>query len=178
MALVIETTLSAEQTARNLSRWNEIIADKELAELSHKIETDRHGHILMTPPPAPRHSKKQGRIISQLEKHLPDGVILPECAISTADGVKAADVAWLSPERGDEAESDTPLTKAPEICVEVLSPRNSASAIAEKRALYFGAGAKEVWICKVNGKLEFYCRHSPDISGATLLCPDFPHQIK
>lgn len=178
MTLTIETTPSAEQTARNLSRWNEILADKELAELPHRIETDRHGHILMSPPPAPNHAKKQFRIGSLLEKHLPEGVILTECPISTADGVKSADVTWLSPNRAEEAESATPLTKAPEICVEVLSPGNTASAIEEKRALYFGAGAKEVWICNENGKLEFYRQDLPDTPAPSLLCPDFPNLIR
>jgi hypothetical protein len=64
-------------------------------------------------------------------------------------------VVWLSPDRAEETESDTPLMKAPEICVEIISPGNTVSAIGDKRALYFGAGAKEVWICKENGKLEF-----------------------
>ncbi|HEX6566206.1 MAG TPA: Uma2 family endonuclease, partial [Chthoniobacterales bacterium] len=67
--------------------------------------------------------------------------------------------------------------KAPEICVEVLSPSNTPSAIEEKRALYFGAGAKEVWICKENGKLEFYCQILPDTPTRSQLCPDFPNLI-
>jgi Uma2 family endonuclease len=36
------------------------------------------------------------------------------------------------------------LTRAPEICIEILSPSNSAAEIAEKRVLYFDAGAAEV----------------------------------
>jgi hypothetical protein len=98
MALTIETRPSAEQTALNLARWNKILADKELAHLPHRIETDRHGHILMSPPPAPSHGKKQFRIGAILEKHLPEGVIITECPISTSDGIKFADVAWLSPD--------------------------------------------------------------------------------
>ena len=178
MQLTIETTPSAEQTALNLVRWNEILADKELAELPHRIETDRHGHILMSPPPAPKHAKKQFRIGSLLEKHLAEGIILTECPVSTADGVKSADVAWLSPDRAEEAESATPLTKAPEICVEVLSPANTPSEIEEKRALYFGAGAKEVWICKEDGELEFYRESLPGTPARSLLCPNFPIRIR
>ena len=59
MALAIETRPSADQIAFNLKRWNEIVADEELAHLPHRIETDRHGHILMSPPPAPNHGRKQ-----------------------------------------------------------------------------------------------------------------------
>jgi hypothetical protein len=34
----------------------------------------------------------------------------------------------------------------PEICIEILFRSNSAAEIAEKRLLYFDAGAGEVWI--------------------------------
>lgn len=53
MLLTIETSPSAEQTALNLRRRNEIVADPELARLPHRIETDRHGHIPMNPIFAP-----------------------------------------------------------------------------------------------------------------------------
>jgi hypothetical protein len=53
MSLSIELQGSAEQTAFNLKRWAEVLADPELAPLPHRIETDRHGHISMSPPPAP-----------------------------------------------------------------------------------------------------------------------------
>src|SRR5271170_7606705 len=48
------------------------------------------------------------------------------------------------------------LTRASEICIEILSPSNSAAEIAEKRILYFDAGAAEVWICNRDGSLAFY----------------------
>jgi hypothetical protein len=51
--LTIQLEASAQQTAFNLKRWAELLADPELARLPHRIETDRHGHILMSPPPAP-----------------------------------------------------------------------------------------------------------------------------
>ena len=177
MTLTIETIPSAEQTALNLARWNEILRDKELADLPHRIETDRHGHILMSPPPAPKQGKKQFRMGSLLEKHLPQGTGIVECPISTADGVRAADVAWLAPNRAAEADSIIPLVHAPEICIEIISPRNTTGEIKDKKALYFGAGAKEVWICRENGKLQFYCQTLPDIPTRSLLCPDFPHRV-
>jgi Uma2 family endonuclease len=66
------------------------------------------------------------------------------------------------------------LERAPEICVEVLSPSNSKPEMEEKRALYFGAGAREVWICGLDGKMEFY---TADLSAASRLCPMFPGQL-
>ena len=56
-------------------------------------------------------------------------------------GVKAIDVACLVPERRQEVRSVSWLVRAPEICVEVLSPSNTAEEISEKIALYFESGA-------------------------------------
>jgi Uma2 family endonuclease len=136
----------ASQTGFNLTRWTEILGDPYLANIPDRIETDRHGHILMTPPPGFRHSERQGQIIALLIQFAPQGRTLPACPISTADGVKAIDVAWLDVSR-DEIGQDIPLlTRAPEICIEILSPSSSAAETAEKRLLYFDAGAAEVWM--------------------------------
>ena len=105
-----------------------------------RIETDRHGHIVVTPPPAPFHGQKQHYLGSLLKDLLPQGVIVTECPVSTPDGVKAVDVAWLPAERASEVKTQVCLVGAPEICVEVLSPSNTAAEIREKMALYFEAG--------------------------------------
>jgi len=52
MPLTIHLHSSERQTAFNLERWRELLADRVLARLPHRIETDRHGHILMSLPPA------------------------------------------------------------------------------------------------------------------------------
>jgi hypothetical protein len=62
MPLTIQLHPSESQTAFNLKRWQQLLADPELARLPFRVETDRHGHILMSPPPAPAHGKKQNRI--------------------------------------------------------------------------------------------------------------------
>ena len=124
MPLTIQLHPSENQTAFNLKRWRQLLADPELARLPYRVETDRHGHILMSPPPAPAHGKKQNRIGTLLEQLLPNGHVVTECPVSTPDGVKAIDVAWLAPERGQEADTETCLTRAPEICVEILSPHS------------------------------------------------------
>ena len=43
---------------------------------------------------------------------------------------------------GLKAQNPVALERAPEICVEVLSPSNSKPEMEEKRALYFEAGGK------------------------------------
>src|SRR3989454_7888678 len=145
--LTIELPPHQTQNAFNLRRWAELLADSELARFEGRIETDRHGHIIMSPPPAPNHGSFQLEIGHLLRNLMPQGRVLTECPISTADGVKAADVAWASPERMRELGELVCFPDSPEICVEVLSPSNTDVEIREKMALYFDAGAREVWLC-------------------------------
>jgi Uma2 family endonuclease len=130
MALTIDVSPSAEQIAFNLERWNVVLADRDLAKLPHLVETDRHGHILLSPPSTPSHGREQSRIAVLLGRELPQGIVITVCPMSTADGVKAIDVSWLAPHRAEEAHSDVPLTNAPEICVEIVSPSGTAGVIA------------------------------------------------
>ena len=114
--ITIELPDLTAQIGFNLARWTEILGDPYLAKLPDRIETNRHGHILMTPPPGFRHSERQGQIIALLIQFASQGRTLPECPISTADGVKAIDVGWLDAASRDEIGQDIPLlTRAPEI---------------------------------------------------------------
>jgi len=56
------------------------------------------------------------------------------------------------------------------------SSSNSTSEIDEKHALYFDAGAAEVWICKLDGSISFFV--GPDCHQLnSLICPEFPNRI-
>src|SRR2546421_10206346 len=94
--LTIELPEQQAQTAFNLRRWEELLGDRELAKVEGRIETDRHGHIIMSPPQAPDHGSFQVEVGYLLRNLLRTGRVLTECPISTADGVRAADVAWAS----------------------------------------------------------------------------------
>ena len=166
------------RTEFNLRRWTELMADPELAKIEGRIETDRHGHIIMSPPAAAGHGSFQSEVGFLLRTLLPDGRVFTECPISTADGVKAADVAWASPERIEELGDQVCFPKAPEICVEVISPSNTAAEMDEKMALYFDAGAQEVWMCASDGAMRFFSRGSSRPIRASRLCPEFPKQVK
>src|SRR3984893_9525945 len=115
MSLTIQLRPSERQTAFNLKRWQELLGDADLARLPHRIETDRHGHILMSPPPAPAHGDQQSDIVYLLKTLLPHGRVVTECPLSTSDGVKAIDVAWLVPERPPEGRSRNCLVQTPDI---------------------------------------------------------------
>ena len=177
MQLVIQLPPHEEQQELNRRRWSEILADSSLASLPFRIETNAYGELVMNPPPSGSHSNRQGRITILLDKHLRNHT-LPECPISTIDGVKAADVGWYSADRFAKVEGQNAFEIAPEICVEILSPSNTTAEMRHKRHLYFEAGAEEVWQCDQSGQLVFYVSRTPDTPESnSTLCPNFPTSI-
>jgi Uma2 family endonuclease len=84
------------------------------------------------------------------------GKIITECSIQTSQGVKVADVAWASDSFIEKFGFETPYKRAPEICVEVVSPSNSQGEIIEKIELYLSKGSHEVWIVSEDGKIRYY----------------------
>src|ERR1700732_1215123 len=84
--IMIELPDLKSQTRFNLNRWAEIAGDPRLAKLPDRIETDRHGHILMTPPPGFPHSDRQSQIMTLLKDLLPNALSLREFNLSPTDG--------------------------------------------------------------------------------------------
>ena len=180
--LTIDLPAQENQTAFNLRRWTQLRTDPrivhELAKFEGRVETDRHGHIIMLPPPGTFHGGYQFRIGYLLQNLLTEGVVLTESPVSTADGVKGADVVWVSRSRFSTIDRKSCLTGAPEICVEVLSPDNTRLEMAEKKALYFAAGAKEVWFCDGDGVMTFFTSAASRGQKSSKFCPEFPRQIQ
>jgi Uma2 family endonuclease len=135
--------------------WAEVIDHPSLQNLPFKIELNKFGKLLMSPA-SNQHGHIQGRLAGLLWNSLPGGEIITECSIETSDGVKVADVAWASAVFIAEFGYATPYPKAPELCVEIVSPSNSKIELAEKVQLYLGKGAQEVWIAYENGKMETF----------------------
>ena len=179
MASILDTAESidtGDQTAFNLAVWEKVLGDSVLAKLPHRIETDRYGQIIMSPPPAPEHGEEQFSIGQRLAQFLPAGKVITECPISTSEGVKLVDVAWISQARRQSQRGSSCFTQAPEICVEIVSPSNTRRELLEKKRLYFAAGAEEVWFCQHDGRMEFFRKADPENSGASSLCPAFPQR--
>lgn len=179
--LTIELPAQAAQTAFNLRRWSELLANtelgRELARFPGRVETDRHGHIIMYPPPGYSHGGYQVEIAVQLRALLPGGRVTTECPVSTADGVKGVDVTWVSHELRPLIDKKVFLSRAPEICVEVISPSNTRREMAEKKALYFAAGAREVWFCAEDGTMTFFASAASRGAKSSKFCPAFPRKI-
>src|SRR6266705_3727542 len=116
--------------------WAEICEDKLLATLPYRIESDRWGNIIMSPPPRSRHAEYQTEIAVLLRRFMREGLSIAECPIQTPEGVKATDVAWVSRGRRASKPNDPVYLIAPEICVEVASPSNQEGELMERKRLY------------------------------------------
>ncbi|HSH01414.1 MAG TPA: Uma2 family endonuclease [Anaerolineae bacterium] len=154
--------------------WKEVQAHPALQDLPFKIELNEYGNIMMTPA-SNKHGNIQAKILRILFNLMKEGDALVECSVATVKGVKVADVAWGSDEFIAVYGFETPYQKAPELCVEVVSPSNSEREMQEKIALYLGKGAWEVWVCAESGVVQFYSYEGE--MGGSVLFPDFPQRV-
>lgn len=155
--------------------WQEVCEHPSLKDLPFKIELDELGKIIMSPVKI-NHSILQGEIEFLLRSLLKGGKTLPECAIKTGKGTKVADVAWASLDLLAKIKGEVEASIAPEICVEIISAGNTRKEMAEKRQLYFAAGAKEVWMCNENGELSFF--NAEQQLTRSVLVPEFPEKVE
>jgi Uma2 family endonuclease len=157
--------------------WAEICADPVLKDLPYKIETNRFGKIMMSPASFWRggFEIEIGHLLKQL---MAGGRTVAECAIETTDGVRVADVAWISRERYGPHRKAINLPIAPEICVEIVSNANTREEMLGKMQLYFAAGAKEVWLCDEDGNMEFFASDSTEPIAGSKMCPKFPLKVE
>jgi hypothetical protein len=153
MSTVLELSESAElqcdQNAFNLALWEKVLAEPYYQQAVGRVETNALGEVLMSPPPAPEHGLKQAEISYLLRKLLNGGRAITECPLSTIDGVRGIDVAWMSFER-----------------------------LGLRKDLYFTAGAEEVWFCSAEGEMTFYLKSNPSEVTSTELVPSMPLQIE
>ncbi len=174
--LPIEVT---DPTPRALSTlWEALCEDPAFADLPYKVETNERGQLLLSPAGTP-HSLWQAYVTYMLfvatDAARLGGKVLTEAALLTSQGVKVPDVAWVSDAAWNARSNPSLLTHAPDICIEVMSPSNTADEMRAKTALYFGCGAREVWILATTGRMAFF-----DANGersASSILPDFAAQI-
>jgi Uma2 family endonuclease len=101
------------------------------------------------------------------------------------DRVRAADVLYISNERYAHKQSESYLDVAPDLVVEILSPRDTASDMTQKLREYFAIGVRLVWVADPEAKAVFAYRSLTDVrefkEGDTLpgddVLPDFATSV-
>ena len=131
-------------------QWADVLANPYLKDLPFKIELNRWGRIEMSPA-SNQHGLLQTDLAAELRKRR-GGRVITECSVQTSDGVRVADVAWVSNARLKAMGIVTPFPQAPEICVEIMSPSNSWAEMHVKAGLYLQAGAQQVWVVPIVGE--------------------------
>jgi Uma2 family endonuclease len=135
--------------------WQEVINHPSLQDLPFKIELNARGVIEMSPA-TNWHGFYQTEIAILLSQQLTHGRCISEASIQTTDGVRVADVIWATREFIRQNHDQTPFLTAPQICIEIISPSNSKKEMQQKINLYLEAGASEVWLCNLEGELQFF----------------------
>lgn len=87
-------------------------------------------------------------------------------------------MAWASKDAVRDLGNRACFPRAPELCVEILSPGDTDAAMQEKVALYFDAGAVEVWLCDLTGAMRFLAATGGPPLERSRLCPAFPQQVE
>ena len=156
--------------------WQDVLNDKSLQDLPYKIELNARGVIEMSPA-TNWHAHWQYEIAGLLRELMQGkGRGFTEGSVDTPDGVKVPDVAWASRAFIERYGLGTPFPRAPEICVEIISPSNTNEEIKAKANLYFEQGATEVWLCNLEGAMGFLnANETLERSG---LVPEFPTQLE
>ena len=118
------------------------------------------GQLVSEPPPGARHGRVASRIVYQLQRAaLGSDFIVVTCDAGfilhrSPDTVRAPDVALVSRNRYLALEDESRLIPgAPDLAVEVLSPRNTRAEMHEKVADYLAAGTAMVWVADPQSKV-------------------------
>jgi Uma2 family endonuclease len=71
-------------------------------------------------------------------------------------------------------ETGDPPTRAPDVCIEVMSESNDWNETHDKRRLYLEAGAEEVWIVTEENKVRFFAGEEMEESSVV---EEFPSEL-
>ena len=113
-----------------------------------------HSNLEGASGPSARRGELIGAISALLARSLPNGHVLVDVPIETKDGIRKADVAWISNARRATLCREPAYSGAPEICVHLKSNETNDNEFFKNRNLLMKAGAKENWICSCDGVIE------------------------
>jgi Uma2 family endonuclease len=141
--------IPALSRAQAAARWLELAP---VAPEEGRAEMDQYGELLLAPLPSNRHQVLASEIACELRDQL-GGTAATSIAINTRIGVRVPDVCWTA---NVDAILEDPAPRAPEICVEVASPGNTEKWLLEKAAAYLYAGAREVVVVDLDGRIRYF----------------------
>lgn len=145
-----ETLLTPGELA---ARWREVNADPESPD---HFEINEYGELILSPSPTNKHELIAFKVAVALEQHLGPQASTAVSVSTSARGIRRPDASWMPAERWAAAQYADPLPFAPDICVEVLSGKNTRAEISMKTAAYLDSGAREVVIVGIKGDVRYF----------------------
>lgn len=137
-------TLTPAELAR---RWNELQRDPSAPDF---CELDAYGDVIVMNPPRKPHQRIVAALMQQIVQQL-GGEALPGLGVLTRIGVRVPGIVW-QPQPTD----DDPASPAPPLIVEVQSESNTRAELDAKVAAYLAAGAREVILVELSGRIRFF----------------------
>jgi Uma2 family endonuclease len=132
-----------------------VLRDPSLQDLPYKIELNSWGKLEMRPA-SNRHGRLQAYVCAEFTRQLSRGAAISECSVFTRIGIRVPDVVWASTEFMVAYGEITPYVRAPETCVEIVSPSNVEAQLKDKTSAYLAAGAHEVWLVSEEGAIRYF----------------------
>jgi Uma2 family endonuclease len=130
-----------------VERWNSLAGMPGLPE---RFELDEYGEVIEMIAAKTVHQ----RIVWALQRRIAEklgGEALPGIAVLTRIGVRVPDVVWQAAWSNID-----PVRTAPAICAEIQSEDNTRRELNEKVAAYLEAGAKEVILVELSGRVRYF----------------------
>lgn len=131
------------------------------------------GTLVREPPPGEGHGGIAADVATLLNPFVREhglGRVFVESGYvlaSDPDTVRGPDVSFVSARRLATAARRGPyVVGAPDLAVEVVSPKDSRRDVAEKVAEYLGAGAEAVWV--IDPRHQAVTVHLPELRPTTL----------
>lgn len=153
MSPTVEATVSAGIAYATLSpaelarRWNDLRSDPSAPDF---CELDEYGNIVVMNPPRKPHQRIVRALMQQIETQL-GGEALPGIGVLTRIGVRVPDIVWQP-----QPTPDDPASPAPPLVVEVQSESNTRAELDAEVAAYLAAGAREVILVELSGRIRFF----------------------
>lgn len=130
-------------------RWTALQNDPSAPDF---CELDEYGDVIVMNPPSKPHQRIVRALMQQIERAL-GGEALPGLGVVTRIGVRVPDIVWQP-----QPTPDDPASPAPPLIVEVQSESNTRAELDAKIAAYLDAGAREVVLVALDGRIRYFDR--------------------
>lgn len=132
----------------------------------------KHAENFIPGVPESRVGMQAGLIARHLLQELPEGQLIFNTPVETAEGIVTIDVGWASQARIKTMRTEPTWSGAPDIAVFIISKDRSEVEAQSNIKRFMQAGALEVWIVYPKGEIKKFA-----LNNATSLVPSISNHL-